>query len=95
MTPPDSLWQTLREALGDEAVITDPATLLTYECDALMTDRAPPRALRCERCTPISRLQATHRAGAGAVPDKSRQSAPFGICPYRVTILVRSASLCR
>ncbi len=65
---PAALERELRDAVGDDAIITDPDALLVYETDALPAHRARPRAVLLPR---------THDAVVASVRSLARAGVPF------------------
>src|SRR5215467_7446771 len=87
----------LRAALGDQAVITDPALLRTYECDGLTAYRAvpgvvllPSNAREVQRC-----VQACRRFDVPFVARGSGTGLSGGAMPSTEGALIVTAKLNR
>jgi len=97
MTPAlDQLTARLRADLGDAAVITDPATLRTYECDGLTAYRATPAVAVLPSSAQEVRdcVRACRDAGVPFVARGSGTGLSGGAMPIATGVLIDRAPSC-
>ncbi len=93
----DAILARLREAVGDEGLITDPVETRAYECDALSAYRCPPMAVVLPKSTgEVSRvMRICHEEGVPVTPRGSGTSLAGGALPTADSIILGVSRLNR
>jgi glycolate oxidase len=93
----DEIVAALRNAVGADDVISDPAETLAYECDALSAYRCPPLAVVLPRDTRAvaAALKVCSRFGVPVVPRGSGTSLAGGALPTADSVVIGVSRLNR